>query len=478
MHAFPLSDLIAATGGALRGPARGDRVVERVVTDSRQARPGDVFFALRGESHDGHAYVGEVLSRGAVAAVVSRGRCGEWAADSLVDVEDPLRALGELARWYRQQRDSLVIGITGSVGKTSTRGMLEAVLSERFEGVASPGNYNNEIGLPLSLLQLEERHEFGVFEMGASRIGDIRALCAVAAPEVGVLTKVGLAHLETFGGPEQIYQGKGELLEALPPHGFAVLGGDDEKMRAMAGRARCPSIFVGERPGNHVRGMDVEVGAEELRFTVDGARYVVPASGRQYLTAALCALAVAREIGMESGAIAAGMLRFRPERGRCRAERVGPWTVIDDSYNANPTSMRAACETLSGWSGAAKRLLVAGDMLELGAAASRLHWELGQQVAAEARVDGLMCLGPHAADVAAGALAAGYPRQRIAACKQMESLLAVLDCWLEPGAVVLVKGSRGMRMERVVDWMKSTALGVESNNELEKHTRPERRAVA
>lgn len=470
MESVHISQLVEATHGALHSAAELDVSFSRVCTDSREVQPGDLFWALRGVQHDGHTFVAEALKKGAALAVVEQGNGLKIHEPSLV-VANTLVALGDLARWYRHQREALVIGVTGSVGKTTTKEMIHTVLSARHTGVKTKHNFNNEIGLPLSLLDMTSDGEFGVFEMGASRIGDIRALCEIACPEVGVLTKIGPAHLQTFGSVDNIYQGKGELLESLPTHGFAVIGGDDDRMRDMAKRAACPVIFVGEKSGNQVRATQVEVRPEKLTFTVDRKRYEVPATGRHYLTAALCALAVAREIGMDAGAIAAGLQKFVGEPGRSKAERFGDWTIIDDTYNANPASMLAACCVLNDWPAANKRIMVTGDMLELGPEAASLHQELGTCVA-HARVDRLLSLGKHAADVVRGALAEGLPVHALAACLEIDSLLTVLDCWLEPGDVVLVKGSRGMQMERVINWLKKQVPTGEQN------TPPRNRAVA
>ncbi len=452
MEPVQLIDLLAATRAESAGMKDERLVFSRVSVDSRTLQPGDLFWALRGAKHDGHRFVDEARRRGAIACVVERSR--ETCVNGpCVIVEDTARALHDFARWYRKRAEALLIAVTGSVGKTTTREMLYSVLSARHAGRRSQKNFNNEVGLPLSLLELESGDEFGVFEMGAARIGDIRALCDIACPEVGVITRIGLAHLETFGSLENIYQGKSELLEALPASGFAVVCGDDDRIKSLASRAACPVIFVGERQGSQVRATDVVFQPGRLQFQVDGRCYEVAAPARHYLTAALCALAVAREIGMEDAAIAEGFGRFAGQPGRCTVEHTNAFTIIDDTYNANPLSMQAACLTLRDWPGEHNKLLVVGDMLELGGESQQCHRELGAHVAA-ASLDRLLAFGENAHHVSSGALNAGMRPHTVAECRELDSLLAVLDCWLEPGDVVLVKGSRGMRMERVVNWLK------------------------
>lgn len=479
-----LTSLATATRGQLIGGQNADVRSGRVVIDSRLIKPGDLFWALRGEHHDGHDFLAEARQRGASAVVVQFDRLAQsqavWQSGSehgpvppLIVVEDTLTALAEFAHWHRPQQEALVIGVTGSFGKTTTREMIHAVLSASHPGIRSLKNFNNHIGLPLSVLELNRTHDFAVFEMGASALGEIALLAEIARPDIGVITGIGLAHVEGFGSPEGIVLGKGELLEALPLSGFAIVPGDDPVTRAMASRARCPVLFVGESEVNHVRATNVRLANQCLTFEVEQIEYKVPVSGRHFLTAALTALAIANEIGLSPANIAQGFANFHAVPGRCQVHHIGPWTVIDDTYNANPASMRAACETLRDWQGVNKRLLITGDMLELGTHAEAAHVELGR-AAAEARVDGLLVVGEQAEMVIHGALAGGLRPSRLAQCDDLETLLTVLDCVLEPGDVVLVKGSRGMRMERVVEWLRDKAegLGVRDQGLVTNNTSP------
>lgn len=467
MTNIALSSLVVATHGQLLGGPSGAANVGRVEIDSRRVKPGDLFWALRGEHHDGHDFLVEARHHGAGVAVVSRHKLAQaqqaWRAGAtngadapLIVVDDTLTALADFARWHRQRQSGLVIGVTGSFGKTTTREIIHAVLSVSKPCVRSLKNYNNHIGLPLSLLELDANHEFAVLEMGASAVGEIAMLAGIAQPQVGVITGIGLAHVEGFGSPEGIVRGKGELLEALPSGGFAVLPGDDPVTRSMARRTDARVLFVGEQSENHVQATNVHTENRRLFFEVDHSHYSIPVVGRHFLQAALTALAIAREVGLSTADISAGFEQFQPAPGRCEVHHIGPWTVIDDSYNANPHSMRAACETLRHWQGGRKRLLVAGDMLELGDHAESAHYDVGR-TAAMAQVDGLLLFGEFAEHVARGATEAGYPCSRLAICDHFEILLAVLDCVLEPEDVVLVKGSRGMRMERVLDWLRQRA---------------------
>lgn len=454
MDPLPLQLLAEPLDATLMGGA-GELLVRRVCIDSREARPGDLFWALLGEHHDSHRFVAQALSAGAVAAVVDADHAPHLQGPRLV-VRQTLPALQQLAAWYRRRQEALVIGVTGSVGKTTTREMLHAVLSSAHSGLRSRKNFNNEIGLPLSLLDLASEHEVAVIEMGAGRRGDIRALCDIAAPEVGVLTRIGPAHLESFGSLDAIYEGKFELVDALPCTGFAVVGGDDPRMRQRALEAGCAVRLFGEHPENDIVAEEVDFHPGRLRFSVRGDRFQLAATARHQLTSALAALAVAREIGLTIAEIQEGFDRFQPPASRCQVESIGPWTVIDDSYNASPVAMQAACELLRDWPTPSQRLLICGDMLELGPESAALHRQLGRQVA-RCGVDRLLVCGEFADDLARGALEGGLPLHQIARGESLESLYHLLDCWLTPGDVLLVKGSRGMRMERAIQWLRDQA---------------------
>jgi UDP-N-acetylmuramoyl-tripeptide--D-alanyl-D-alanine ligase len=461
MKSVSLEALLAATAGEAVACDTGAEF-SRVEIDSRTLRAGSLFWALKGDRHDGHDFAGDALSKGAAACVVDRDRA-RGVAGPKICVDDTLRALHDFAAWSRRGQDALVIGVTGSVGKTTTREMLHAVLAAGYSGVCSPHNYNNHVGLPLSILNIEPAHEFAVLEMGASHVGEIRELAAVAAPEVGVVTAIGAAHIEGFGDVARVIEAKGELVEALPRSGFAVLSGDDPNVRSLADRAACPVVFVGERGNNDLQADRVNVEKQRLTFRADGAMYEIAATGRHHLTAALCAIAVAKEIGLDSRRIADGLRRFRPVAGRSRLEAIGPWEVIDDTYNASPRSMQAACELLRDWNAGGKKLLVAGDMLELGRQSAECHAQLGR-LASGAGAAFLVAHGSHAAHTISGALEAGMKPHQLALCTTFESVLAVLDCWLEPGDAILVKGSRGMKMERVIDWLRVIARNSSEEN--------------
>jgi UDP-N-acetylmuramoyl-tripeptide--D-alanyl-D-alanine ligase len=458
-----ISDLIAATGGRGMGIRDTSIGIARIETDSRKVRPRDLFWALKGKKHDGHDYIPQARDRGAGICVSERQSDGI----PVLLVDDTLLALRDFAKWYRRQLDALIIGVTGSVGKTTTRNMVASVLAQRFHGMQSPHNYNNHIGVPLSLLQIQQDHEYAVLELAASRIGEISELADTAQPEIGLVTAIGPAHLEEFGSLENISRAKGELLAALPETGFAVLNGDDEAVRSLANRAACEVFFVGERVRNHVVARGVEEFNDRIQFQIDRSRFQVRTAGRHHLTAAIMAVTVGREVGMSDDEVAAGLESFRPVAGRCCVSRLGDWTVIDDTYNSNPRSMQAACRLLRNWAGPGNRVLVTGDMLALGAETETHHTELGRLIAGSG-IDRLVALGAQAATVARSAREAGMDAGCLGACRDLDTLMLLLDCWLEPDDVVLVKGSRGMYMEQVIDRLRNQSRSAKRNSRKKK----------
>ncbi len=470
MPTYSISDLLTAVGGQAINVSSPTTSFDRIVTDSRTVRPGDVFWAIGGVVHDGHHYITEAARRGAVACVIELDRVTQPIVP-VVSVDDTRLALTHFAAWHRNQLDTLVLGVTGSVGKTTTRHLLHTVLSQRFAGIESPRNFNNEIGVPLSVLEITSDHEFAALEFGASRAGEIRQHCRMARPEIGLLTRIAPAHLDDFGDIDTISRTKGELLEALPSAGFAVLNGDDDRVRHLALRADCPTILVGERPHNDFIASRVTTTNTHITFRVDGCDFSLPATGRHHLTSALMTVAVAREVGLSTNEIITGFEKFEPVDGRCRTLSIGEWTIIDDTYNASPASMEAACDLLSHWQGRGHRVLVIGDMLALGDESRSYHEQLGERISASG-IDRLIAWGTDARHVADRAHAAGMDAGCIGACADPSTLSMLLDMWLEPEDVVLVKGSRGMQMERVIEQLKRLS------EEQLVHTPSPQRAVA
>lgn len=421
----------------------------RVVSDSRRVQLGDVFWALVGPHHDGADFTHEAFARGASGAVV--GRPVEAPQDRwVITVDDTLTALGQWARYKRDRFHGTVIAVTGSVGKTTTRQMIHTILKTRFVGTASPRNYNNHVGVPLSMLQIEPGHDYAVLELGASGRGEIAALAELCGPTIGAVTSVADAHLAGFGSHRAIAESKAELLAALPPDGHAVLA-DDPWLRRLAGQHLVPVTWVGRGAACDLVATDVKWGHGELHFRVSNQPFRVPIWGRHHLTCALCAVAVGGRMGLPLDQIAASLESFDPVPMRCEVTEVGGATIINDAYNASPTAMRAALELLRDFHVRGRRVFVCGDMCELGDETAALHRRLGDQVVTLCGADLLIACGDHARHVVAGARAAGMPDDRAIACHTVEKVFPHLSRAISPGDVVLVKGSRAMGMERVVD---------------------------
>jgi UDP-N-acetylmuramoyl-tripeptide--D-alanyl-D-alanine ligase len=462
MERLTLHDLALATGGTLKCSAGRAIVISGVGIDSRSIGPGDVFWAIRGPRHDGRAFIEEAFRAGAVA-VVAEPPVPDAPGPVLL-VDNAVDALGRFAGWYRSLLDALVIGVTGSVGKTTTRELLHAALGGEPASVRSRRNFNNRLGVPLTLCDIESSHRFAVIEMGADRVGDIAHLAAIARPEVGVITYLGVAHLETFGSKDAIVRGKGELVEAIPSGGFAVLPGDQEQARPLAHRCRGATLFVGTGVDNTHRVTVREELPGRLRIAVDGTPFEVATNGRHFAVAAGMAVVVARRLGRTDLQIARGFRSFKPVAGRSRVAMTTPWTVIDDTYNANPDSMAAAVNALASWPGTGRRIFVCGDMYGLGEQAEAAHRELGQKAASQ-NIALVVAIGNFARQVAQGARQAGMEARRLACFATRDEAAAALRDVLRPGDVVWVKASRPLELERLVEELtaaRETVLPVRS----------------
>jgi UDP-N-acetylmuramoyl-tripeptide--D-alanyl-D-alanine ligase len=459
------------TGGTLwQGDAQ--QRLFGVSTDSRQIQPGEMFVALQGDQFDGHAFVEKAAQRGATVALVSaefaprlkagRERGGAGAGErtglTVIAVPDTLAALQDMARVQRQRFAGTVVGITGSNGKTTVKEMTAAVLEQRYVTFRSPGNLNNHIGLPLSWLRLPPDVEVCVCEMGMNHLGEIRDLCSIARPHVGVVTNVALAHVGYLGSLDEVQRAKGELIDALEADGVAVVNADESRACALGHRAPGRVITFGQSPEADVRGRvcaDRGFDGIECELDIEGATWPCQLAlpGQHNLANALAAAAVGVALKVSAPEIVAGLQGYRGMYGRLAIRRLHDDIVmIDDSYNANPDSMRAGLALLQQVPEVGRRFAVFGDMLELGEAASALHREMGA-LAWQSGVDELIVLGEFAEMFAEGAREAGMAASHIHGVTSHQEAVTVLERLVGPRDVILVKGSRGMTMERVVEAM-------------------------
>ena len=428
--------------------AAGSTTFSGVSTDSRTIQPGDVFFALSGERFDGNRFLAAAFARGACGAVArqpnSSGPC--------IVVKDVLRALQQFAAHHRSQSDIPVLALTGSCGKTTSKDMIAAVLATRYNVLKTEGNFNNEIGCPLTLLKIDESTGFAVIEMGANHAGEIARLCELAQPTEAAVTLVAPAHLEGFGSVENVAKAKGEIVRGLRWGGIFYVNADDEWCVKMAGDFDGEKIFFGKQRAEK-RG---DVSLESCEIVSPGrARLRIEPVGEMNLPLACPAHAtnvlLAVAVGLRHGVTEfEGPLREAARGGsRFKILDIGPLTVLDDSYNANPASVAAALDALEAWPAPNSRARMAalGEMLELGEAARQLHREIGER-AARAGVTHLFARGPHACDTIDAAKSAGVAHAEV--IDDPHEIAATVRRFAGPGDLLLVKGSRGMEMERVI----------------------------
>ncbi len=462
------------TGGRRVGP---DVLVRGASFDSRQVRERELFFALRGERVDGHDFLRRAFAAGAAAAVVERGRVpAGTVVGTLVEVADPKAALGRLATAHRGRFRAWVVGVTGSLGKTTTKDLIAGVLGSRYRTLKSAGNLNTEIGVPMTLFQLTDEHEAAVIEMAMRGRGQIRELARMAQPEVGLITNIGLSHLELLGSQDAIAEAKGELLEELPPTGVAVLNADDPYCDFLATRA-LRSIRYGFHPEADVRCLAIadcglwiadwrrgrnsqtanrnpqsEFEWSAPAFGVEGARAAIPLPGRHNVSNALAAAAVGLCLGLDADEIAAGLAGAEISAMRMEVLRgPGDTVLLNDAYNASsPAAMLAALDVLRGQGNGRRQVAVLGSMLELGPASEAAHQEVGEAVAEPGGPDLLLAVGELGSGIARAARARGMAAERVIECPDNAAALEELGERLQPGDVVLVKGSRGVRMEEIV----------------------------
>lgn len=458
-----LADVLAALNHT--HPEAGQVITEAVI-DSRKASPGSLFVALPGQRVDGHDFVASAFANGASFALIQRPVAGGFPVLDLrtpltaepkdlelpvcLRVADTLAALQQIARHWRACLDVRVVGITGSVGKSTTKEMVAEVLSHKYRTLKTSGNFNNEIGLPLTLLSLARGHQRAVLEMGFYVPGEIKFLCEIAQPTVGVVTNIGTVHAERAGSQAAIAAGKGELVESLPPQGWAILNYDDELVRAMAERTPAQVLFYGLTPEADLWADEIEgLGLEGIRFRLHYREEVfplkVPMLGRHSVHTALRAAAVGLVEGLAWAEIIAG-LRFGHMQLRLVAVRAESGALLlDDTYNASPESTLAALNLLAELEG--RKVAVLGDMLELGQYERQGHHMVGLRAAEVA--DELIAIGARARGIAAAARAGGLADNAIHEVEDSPAAIALLRHRLGAGDVVLVKGSRGMQMDGI-----------------------------
>ncbi len=471
-----LFNIAEACGGSLRNLPQGDmgRKIQGaeascVAIDSRKIAPGGIFIATRGEKVDGHCFIAEVAAGGALGIV-----CEQEPDDCPVPyilVDDSFRALKEIAEFYRKQLAIKVVGITGSVGKTSTKEFIASVLSQKYKVLKTQGNFNNEVGLPLTVLSIRQEHQVAVLEMGISDFGEMHRLSKIARPDICVMTNIGQSHLENLGTREGILRAKSEIFDYMDPEGYVFVNGDDDLLCQMGKKGEHDPIHFGLAPQNEIFasnvvskglfGSQAVIHANLQVFPVD-----IPLPGAHMVLNALAAAGVGMLLGLDIQEIKAGIASVAAVAGRSNVLSLSFCTLIDDCYNANPASMRAALDLLALALG--RKVAVLGDMFELGEGKERLHGEVGSY-AVERGIDLLVCTGPLSRNMYEKAkksidemspASSGTKEMEIYYFETREEMAKKLPELLREGDTVLVKASHGMEFEKVVALLKSMGQGL------------------
>ncbi|HPC03766.1 MAG TPA: UDP-N-acetylmuramoyl-tripeptide--D-alanyl-D-alanine ligase [Syntrophales bacterium] len=460
LPSFTAAEILRATGGTLAA-GNGEASSFGISTDTRRIGRGNLFIALTGERFDGHGFLRKALEKGAAGLLVKTGKAlpGTGPGEEkffAVSVADTLRALGDLARFWRDRFPVPVIAVTGSSGKTTTKDMIGTILSRGKKVLVTPGNLNNLVGVPLVLFSLRDGHEVVVVEMGTNRPGEIERLAWIARPTIGLVTNIGRAHLEGLGSLDGIREEKGALFRGVDPEGTLVVNGDDGEVRKAAEGWKGKTVSFGTGAGAFVRAEGVRPGGDggvEFTLFIGSFHGDVRLSlfGLPGVYNALAAAACCHAAGTAGPDILEGLGAVRPAPGRMSVELLSCGArLVDDTYNANPDSVAAAVETLAALRGGGRVHVVFGDMLELGGASADLHRETGRRMGALG-IDTLFVRGEMARHAAAGAGEAGKDRIRIVAAEDPGEVAGILREILRKGDWVLVKGSRGMAMERFAD---------------------------
>jgi len=456
MQTITLNQLVSAVNGRLLGSFDDlNTPIDLLDTDSRAVHEGALFLPLVGERFDGHAYIHSALENGAAGTLTDR-ELEDYRPDKFyVKVDNTELALRDLAVWYKSQFPIPFVAVTGSVGKTTAKDMIACVLGQKYNVLKTEGNFNNNLGLPLTILRLTDAHSICVLEMGMDRFGEIDYLAGAVKPDVGVITNIGDAHIERLGSRENIFKAKCELLPHVKKDGLLVLNGDDDFLPSLRGKTDTSAVFCG--------------GDKNLDFSAqvtggDGLSYItchvtsskmdeiveIPALGEHMIYPATMAVAVAEHFGLTREEIVRGLNSFIPTKMRMnvykRAENIA---ILDDCYNANPQSMRAAISVLSG-SHTTHKVAILGDMLELGEFSRHLHTDVGEFMAGK-NIDCLIAIGPECRYLAEGARKAKVTS--VHSCENKAAALKTLEQWLLPDTTFLVKASRGMRLEEITAYL-------------------------
>ncbi|MEW6306222.1 MAG: UDP-N-acetylmuramoyl-tripeptide--D-alanyl-D-alanine ligase [Verrucomicrobiota bacterium] len=472
MNPLSLQQIADWCGGSLL-QGSPDAVVSRVCTDSRQAQTGDLFLAIPGERFDGHDFLGEVAGKGAAAVVIEKSRAsGLGLSCGVITVENPRAALGKLAANYRASLNLHAVAVGGSNGKTTTKELLASVLRQRFATLASEASFNNEVGVPITLLKLDAKHQAAVLEVGTNHPGELAPLVKMIQPEFGVITCIGREHLEFFNDLGGVADEEGWLAELLPARGKLFVNGDTPEIHRILSRAKAPVVRVGWTEGNDWRVREVRVDADGTTFKVESpyeafsGEYRLQLLGRHQAGNALLALAVGTELGLTREQAARGLAECAPPKMRLQLKEINGVHILDDAYNANADSMLASLDTLCELPCEGRRVAVLGDMAELGLQSHAAHIEVGER-AAELGLSHLFAVGKMAPILSEAARSRGF--RAVSEFEDVGAAANAVRDFVRAGDLVLIKASRATRLERISETLATTGappLGGAGNGRL------------
>lgn len=455
MQTVLVKEIIEFTGGRLT-LGKPDAEVKSFSLDSRTLKKGDLFIAIKGNNFDGHKFAEDCIKKGACGIIVEDSfQINNNFSGIAIKVKDTTKALGDIARIYRKKFQGSLIAITGTVGKTTTKELVALVMQERFSVHKTEGTLNNHIGVPVTLLGLSPGHHSAVIELGMSGLGEIKYLAGIAQPDVGVITNIGPAHLEQLGSIDNVLKAKSELLEVMKKDGLVILNRDDKYFGELHSRKHSRLITIGRHHEADFQAVDIAIGKDGgISFKLlakpfsDILEIKLPVIGMHNIYPAMTAAAIGYGLNVGPAGIINGLGKVRLPKLRLELKEVAGMKIIDDCYNANPISMVSALETLNMLHAEGKKIFVCSDMKELGQYAEMYHKELGKQVH-DYKIDRLISVGEFSAFVSETAVECGMPAENVRHCKNNLEAVEVLSHWLEPGGIVLVKGSRANHMEEI-----------------------------
>lgn len=452
MQAMTCGEIVRATDGVLISGDTGT-TFPGITIDSRKIKEGDLFIPIAGQRFDGHDFISCSIDKGAVG-VLTQKNIKPSGNISIIKVQDTTKALGDIAAYYRQKFNIPFVGVTGSVGKTSTKDMIAEVLGRKYNVLKTEGNYNNEIGLPLTLLNMDAFHEVAVVEMGMSGFGEIKRLSSILKPDIAIITNIGISHMEKLGSRQNILKAKLEILEGLKKDGLLILNGDDKLLYGLKDLLEFKTIFYGMEDGVLYQVYNIKSRGEQgihFEITIDGRDYRVRihVPGVHNIYNALAAIAVGVELKVPMDLVIDGIGKFNPGEMRLNIVSCGDVKIIDDCYNASPQSMEAAIGVLSEIGANSRKIAVLGGMLELGGLSYKSHFDVGK-FAVTKGIDYIITVGEDGKNIALGAVDTGAETGSVLSFDNNSEAIGYLKDMIANGDVILIKGSRGMKMEEIV----------------------------